>query len=77
MASAAEQMAANISLSNFSKATELKKRLWFTLGALILFRFLSYVPMPGIDPRAMASMIELQLLPSVVRMVSRRGATAA
>ena len=50
MASAAEQLASNISLSSFSKATELKKRLWFTLGALILFRFLSYVPMPGIDP---------------------------
>jgi len=60
MASAAEQMAANISLSNFSKATELKKRLWFTLGALVLFRFLSYVPMPGIDPRAMASLFETQ-----------------
>ncbi|WP_310467291.1 preprotein translocase subunit SecY [Sphingomonas sp.] len=60
MASAAEQMAANISLSSFSKATELKKRLWFTLGALVLFRFLSYVPMPGIDPRAMASLFATQ-----------------
>ncbi len=60
MASVAEQMAANISLANFSKATELKKRLWFTLGALILFRFLSYVPMPGIDPGAMASLFETQ-----------------
>jgi len=60
MASVAEQMAANISLANFSKATELKKRLWFTLGALILFRFLSYVPMPGIDPRAMAELFNTQ-----------------
>jgi preprotein translocase subunit SecY len=60
MASAAEQMASNISLSAFSKATELKKRLWFTLGALILFRFLSYVPMPGIDPRAMATLFDTQ-----------------
>ncbi|MDQ3246695.1 MAG: preprotein translocase subunit SecY [Pseudomonadota bacterium] len=60
MASAAEQMAGNISLSGFSKATELKKRLWFTLGALILFRFLSFVPMPGIDPRAMASLFDTQ-----------------
>src|SRR4028118_2336583 len=60
MASAAEQMASNISLSAFSKATELKKRLWFTLGALILFRFLSYVPMPGINPRAMASLFDTQ-----------------
>ena len=49
MASAAEQLASNISLSSFAKATELKKRLWFTLGALVLFRFLSYVPIPGID----------------------------
>ena len=40
MASAAEQMAANISLANFTKATDLKKRLWFTLGALIVFRLL-------------------------------------
>jgi preprotein translocase subunit SecY len=38
MASAAEQLAANISLANFSKATDLKKRLWFTVGALIIFR---------------------------------------
>lgn len=60
MASAAEQLASNISLSSFSKATELKKRLWFTLGALILFRFLSYVPMPGIDPQAMASLFNTQ-----------------
>ena len=56
MASAAEQMAANISLSNFAQATELKKRLWFTLGALIIFRLLSFVPLPGIDPRAMESL---------------------
>jgi preprotein translocase subunit SecY len=60
MASAAEQLASNISFSSFSKATELKKRLWFTLGALILFRFLSYVPIPGIDPTAMASLFSTQ-----------------
>jgi preprotein translocase subunit SecY len=53
MASAAEQLAANVSLSQFSKATDLKKRLWFTLGALIVFRLLSHVPLPGIDPRAL------------------------
>jgi preprotein translocase subunit SecY len=51
MASAAENMAANISLANFAKAADLKKRLWFTLGALIVFRLLSFVPLPGIDPR--------------------------
>ena len=60
MASAAEQLASNISLSSFSKATELKTRLWFTLGALILFRLLSFVPMPGIDPNAMASLYQTQ-----------------
>ena len=37
MASAAEQLASSITLANFNKATELKKRLWFTIGALILF----------------------------------------
>jgi preprotein translocase subunit SecY len=60
MASAAEQLASNISLSSFSKATELKRRLWFTLGALILFRLLSFVPMPGIDPAAMAALYQTQ-----------------
>ena len=60
MASAAEQLASNISLASFSKATELKRRLWFTLGALILFRFLSFVPIPGIDPHAMAALYETQ-----------------
>src|SRR5215210_2808323 len=60
MASAAEQLASNISLASFSKATELKRRLWFTLGALILFRLLSFVPIPGIDPHAMASLYQTQ-----------------
>jgi len=60
MASAAEQLASSISLSSFAKATELKKRLWFTLGALILFRLLSYVPVPGIDPVAMSSLYATQ-----------------
>jgi len=58
MASVAEQMAANLSLANFAKATELKKRLWFTLGALILFRLLSFIPLPGIDPRALSSLFD-------------------
>src|SRR3569832_1329781 len=60
MASAAENLASSISLANFSKATELKKRLWFTLGALILFRFLSFVPIPGVDPSAMQALFETQ-----------------
>ena len=53
MASAADQMAQGISLSKFAQATDLKKRLWFTIGALIVFRLLSYVPLPGIDPTAL------------------------
>ncbi|UYH51486.1 preprotein translocase subunit SecY [Candidatus Kirkpatrickella diaphorinae] len=49
MASAADQLAANLNLSSFSKATELKKRIWFTLGALIIYRLGSYIPVPGVD----------------------------
>ena len=60
MASAAEQLASSISLASFAKATELKKRLWFTLGALILFRLLSFVPVPGIDPVAMNALYQTQ-----------------
>lgn len=54
MASAAEQLAANMSFGNFSKATELKQRIWFTLGALIVYRLGTYVPLPGINPAAYA-----------------------
>jgi preprotein translocase subunit SecY len=50
MASAAEQLAASINLSAFSKATELKSRIWFTLGALVIYRLGTYIPIPGIDP---------------------------
>ena len=60
MASAAENLASSISLANFQKATELKKRLWFTVGALILFRLLSFVPVPGIDPVAMKALYQTQ-----------------
>jgi preprotein translocase subunit SecY len=56
MASSADRMAANISLAKFSQATELKKRLWFTLGALVVFRFLSFVPLPGVDPTVLAAL---------------------
>src|SRR5882762_6110819 len=50
MASAAEQLAASINLSAFSKATELKSRIWFTLSALVIYRLGTYIPIPGIDP---------------------------
>jgi preprotein translocase subunit SecY len=57
MASAAEQLAANINLGVFAKATELKKRLWFTLGALIVYRIGSFIPVPGVDAQVMAELI--------------------
>jgi preprotein translocase subunit SecY len=50
MASAAEQLAAHMNLGAFAKATELKKRIWFTLAALIVYRIGTYIPLPGIDP---------------------------
>jgi preprotein translocase subunit SecY len=58
MASAAEQLAANINFGAFSKATELKKRIWFTLGALLVYRLGTYIPIPGIDPTALASLFQ-------------------
>jgi preprotein translocase subunit SecY len=56
MASRADQMASNINFSKFGQATDLKKRIWFTIGALIVFRMLSFVPLPGIDPIAQAAL---------------------
>ena len=52
MVSAAEQLAANLNFSALAKAEELKKRIWFTLGALLVYRFGTYIPLPGIDPQA-------------------------
>ncbi|MDI2112416.1 preprotein translocase subunit SecY [Commensalibacter nepenthis] len=57
MASMAEQLASNINLSAFSKATELKKRIWFTLGALIIYRLGTYIPVPGVDAAIMAQLL--------------------
>ena len=54
MASAAEQLVSNLNFSAFSKAEELKKRIWFTLGALLVYRFGTYIPLPGINPDALA-----------------------
>lgn len=58
MASAAEQLAANLNLGVLAKATELKKRIWFTLGALIVYRIGTYIPVPGVDPAVMAELIQ-------------------
>jgi preprotein translocase subunit SecY len=52
MVSAAEQLAANLNFSALAKAEELKKRIWFTVGALLVYRFGTYIPLPGIDPSA-------------------------
>jgi preprotein translocase subunit SecY len=60
MASAAEQLAANINWGIFAKATDLKKRLWFTLGALIVYRLGTYIPLPGIDPAILADIFRRQ-----------------
>src|SRR5580692_770055 len=57
MASAAEQLAANLSLGVFSKATELKQRIWFTLGALLVYRIGTYIPVPGVDASVMGEMM--------------------
>ncbi len=54
MVSAAEQLAANINFSAFAKAEDLKKRIWFTLGALLVYRLGTFIPLPGIDPVAFA-----------------------
>ena len=58
MASVAQQLAANVNFGAFGKATELKRRLWFTLGALVVYRIGTYVPLPGIDPHAMAALFQ-------------------
>ncbi|MBP6819895.1 MAG: preprotein translocase subunit SecY [Ferrovibrio sp.] len=60
MASAAERMAASLNLGAFAKATELKKRIWFTLGALIIYRLGTYIPLPGIDPTVLADIFKQQ-----------------
>ena len=60
MASAAEQFAANINFGAFSKATELKQRIWFTLGALIIYRLGTYIPIPGIDSFVLKDIFERQ-----------------
>ncbi len=60
MASAAEQLAASINFGALSKATELKKRIWFTLFALIIYRLGTYIPVPGIDPVIMEQVFEQQ-----------------
>ena len=58
MASAAEQLAARFNFGALAKAEELKKRIWFTLGALIIYRLGTYIPVPGVDPVALAQLVQ-------------------
>src|SRR5258708_12882805 len=60
MASAAEQLAANMNFGAFQKATELHKRIWFTLIALVIYRLGTYIPIPGINAAAFAHAFEGQ-----------------
>ena len=60
MTSAAEQFASNINLSSFAKAEELKKRILFTLGALVVYRLGTYIPLPGINPDAFSQQFQSQ-----------------
>ena len=60
MVSAAEQLVQNLNFSAFGKAEELKKRIWFTLGALLIYRLGTYIPLPGIDPVQLKQLIEQQ-----------------
>ena len=60
MASAAEQLASNLNFAAFAKAEDLKKRIWFTIGALLVYRLGTYIPPPGINPEAFAQAFQSQ-----------------
>mgnify|MGYP006338494029 CR=1 FL=1 len=64
MASAAEQLASNLNFAAFGRAEELKKRIWFTLGALLIYRLGTYIPLPGIDLEALAQAFQRAALSS-------------
>ncbi|MGZ9810934.1 preprotein translocase subunit SecY [Pseudoroseicyclus sp. H15] len=58
MASAAEQMAANLSWGTLGKATELRQRIFFTIGLLVVYRIGTYIPVPGIDAGALRDFMD-------------------
>ncbi len=60
MASAAERLARDLNFGALAKSDELKKRIWFTLGALLVFRLGTYIPLPGINPEAVAEIFKSQ-----------------
>jgi len=60
MASAAERLASNVNFSAFGKAKELQQRIWFTLGALIVYRLGTYIPIPGVDSSVLAEVFNAE-----------------
>ncbi|MDD2866979.1 preprotein translocase subunit SecY [Neomegalonema sp.] len=58
MASAAEQLAANLSWKTFGKAKDLQRRILYTLLVLVVYRFGTYVPLPGINPQALQQLMQ-------------------
>ncbi len=56
----ADRVAANMSFAAFGKATDLKKRIWFTLGALLVYRLGTYIPIPGINQQVFADLFAQQ-----------------
>jgi preprotein translocase subunit SecY len=58
MTSAVEQFASNLNFGVFAKAEELKQRLWFTLGAMLIYRIGTYIPLPGINPHALEAIFQ-------------------
>jgi len=56
----ADRVAANMSFAAFGKATDLKKRIWFTLGALLVYRLGTFIPIPGIDQTVFADLFRQQ-----------------
>ena len=73
MVSAAEQLAANLNFGALAKADELKKRIWFTLGALLVYRLGTYIPLPGIDPAIWEKVFNSQA-GGILGMSARSGA---
>src|SRR3954468_9920281 len=58
MSSAIEQFASSVSLKSFTKAEDLKKRIWFTLATLVIYRLGTYIPLPGINPEVISEFIQ-------------------
>ena len=69
MATAAEKLANNLNFGSIGKATDLRNRLLFTLGALIVFRLGTFLPIPGINPVSLQQFFgDLDLHPSSIQI---------